>query len=60
MKWRGFESELSSGLYCTNWYGSPDHSVYRFSNRQCIGSTTNTISNLSQRVRVSSNGSVSL
>ena len=42
MKWHGFESESSSGLHCTNRYGSPNRPVCQFSNRQYIGSTTST------------------
>jgi len=50
MKWRGFESESLSGLYCMNWYGFLNHPVCRSSNRLCIGSTMNMNSD---RVRVS-------
>ena len=43
LKWRSFWTESPSSLHCTNWHGSPDHLVRRFSTRQCIGSTTSTI-----------------
>jgi len=46
MKWHDFESESSSGLHCTNRYGSPNHPMVRSLNRQCIGFTANTNSNL--------------
>ena len=60
MKWRDFRSESSSGLHCTNKYGSLDHPMGRSSNRQCIGSTTSTIRISSYRVRIARTSSKSL
>jgi len=41
-----FGAESPSGLHCTNRYESPDHPMGQSLNRQCIGSTINTIPNL--------------